>query len=93
MLLEAPTGVSRQLDSFPDDVRKQVVVTEPQAPRLYGLPKIYKRDVSLRLIDGSFYELMDGVEMESPLPPVVYNLFLERFESLAIEATVDTPTV
>ncbi|GJQ70462.1 hypothetical protein Trydic_g22875 [Trypoxylus dichotomus] len=43
--------------------------------------------------DGSFYEQTDGVAMDSPLSPVVANLFMEQFESLAIETAVDKPTV
>ncbi|GJQ83759.1 hypothetical protein Trydic_g6791 [Trypoxylus dichotomus] len=36
--------------SLPDDVKKQVTVTEALPPRLCGLPKIQKRDVSLGAI-------------------------------------------
>ncbi|GJQ76212.1 hypothetical protein Trydic_g1953 [Trypoxylus dichotomus] len=64
MLLEPPTYVTRQrepmlsalretnglvkVSSLPDDVKKQVTVTEALPKRLYGLPKIHKRDVPLR---------------------------------------------
>ncbi|GJQ76066.1 hypothetical protein Trydic_g10279 [Trypoxylus dichotomus] len=43
--------------------------------------------------DGSFYEETDGVAMAGPLSPVVANLFMEQFESLAIETAVNKPTV
>ncbi|GJQ75347.1 hypothetical protein Trydic_g23526 [Trypoxylus dichotomus] len=43
--------------------------------------------------DGSFYEHTDGVAMGSLLSPAVANLFMGRFESLAIETAVDKPTV
>ncbi|GJQ66633.1 hypothetical protein Trydic_g4603 [Trypoxylus dichotomus] len=43
--------------------------------------------------DGSFYKQTDGVAMGSLLSPVVANLFMEQFESLAIETAVDKPTV
>ncbi|GJQ82611.1 hypothetical protein Trydic_g19635 [Trypoxylus dichotomus] len=43
--------------------------------------------------DGSFYQQTDGVAMGSPLSPVVANLFMEQFESLAIETAVDKHTV
>ncbi|GJQ76307.1 hypothetical protein Trydic_g2034 [Trypoxylus dichotomus] len=36
--------------SLPDEVKKQVIVTEALPPRLYGLPKIHKRDIPLRPI-------------------------------------------
>ncbi|GJQ70125.1 hypothetical protein Trydic_g22595 [Trypoxylus dichotomus] len=66
MLLEPSTYVTRQRDptssvlretnklvrasSLPDDVKKQVIVTEALRPRLYGLPKIRKRDIPFRPI-------------------------------------------
>ncbi|GJQ72696.1 hypothetical protein Trydic_g1353 [Trypoxylus dichotomus] len=66
MLLEPSTQVTRQRDptssvlretnklvrasSFPDEVKKQVTVTEALPPRLYGLPKIHKQDIPLRPI-------------------------------------------
>ncbi|GJQ80596.1 hypothetical protein Trydic_g19999 [Trypoxylus dichotomus] len=183
MLLEPPTYVTCQRDptssvlretnklvkvsSLPDNVKKQVIVTEAIPPRLYGLPKIQKRDVLLRPIvsaigaptyllpkhltttatlhrrkselysrfialrgktredtiqpglryiadlfppditqlfkhylrtsffvwDGSFYEQTDGVAMGNPVSPVIANLFMEQFESLAIETAVDKPTI
>ncbi|GJQ73972.1 hypothetical protein Trydic_g18902 [Trypoxylus dichotomus] len=43
--------------------------------------------------DGSFYEQTDRVAMGSPLSPVVANLFMEQFESLAVETAADKPTV
>ncbi|GJQ72989.1 hypothetical protein Trydic_g1626 [Trypoxylus dichotomus] len=43
--------------------------------------------------DGSFYEQTDGVAMDSPLSLVVANLFIEQFESLAIETAVNKPRV
>ncbi|GJQ74561.1 hypothetical protein Trydic_g21422 [Trypoxylus dichotomus] len=36
---------------------------------------------------------LHGVAMGCPLSPVVANLFMEQFESLAIETAVDKPTV
>ncbi|GJQ86497.1 hypothetical protein Trydic_g10399 [Trypoxylus dichotomus] len=66
MLREPPTYVTHQrhhtfsmlretsrlvkVSSLPDDVKKQVTVTDVLPPRLYGLPKIQKRDVPLRPI-------------------------------------------
>ncbi|GJQ73120.1 hypothetical protein Trydic_g1748 [Trypoxylus dichotomus] len=149
MLLEPSTVVREtnrlvKVSSLLDDVKKQVTVTEALSPKLYGLPKIHKRDVPLRPIMNpigtptyllpkhittllpsihrwktylysrfsalrgkysgrynstqdqllrSFYEQTDGVAMESPLSPVVANLFVEQFKSLAIETAVDKPTV
>ncbi|GJQ88839.1 hypothetical protein Trydic_g2977 [Trypoxylus dichotomus] len=46
------SSVVREIDrlikvsSLPDDVKKQVTVTGTLLPRLYGLPKIHKRDVT-----------------------------------------------
>ncbi|GJQ88703.1 hypothetical protein Trydic_g20299 [Trypoxylus dichotomus] len=37
-----------KVSSFPDDMKKHVTVTEALPPRLYGLPKIHKRNISLR---------------------------------------------
>ncbi|GJQ82924.1 hypothetical protein Trydic_g5927 [Trypoxylus dichotomus] len=43
--------------------------------------------------DGSFYEQTDGVAIGNPLSPVVANLLMEQFESLAIETAVDKPAI
>ncbi|GJQ67015.1 hypothetical protein Trydic_g7996 [Trypoxylus dichotomus] len=43
--------------------------------------------------DGNFYEQTDGITMGSSLSSVAANLFMKRFESLAIETAVDKPTV
>ncbi|GJQ65350.1 hypothetical protein Trydic_g7463 [Trypoxylus dichotomus] len=65
MLFEPPTYVTRErrpmssavketnrllrVSSLPDDMKEQVTVTEALPPKLYGLPKIHKRNVPLRL--------------------------------------------
>ena len=36
-------------------------------------------------LQGRFFEQMDGAAMGSPLSPVVANLFMEAFESRALE--------
>ncbi|GJQ70377.1 hypothetical protein Trydic_g22808 [Trypoxylus dichotomus] len=41
---------SVRASSLPDDVKKQVIITEALPPRLHGLPKIHKRDIPLRPI-------------------------------------------
>ncbi|GJQ70297.1 hypothetical protein Trydic_g22735 [Trypoxylus dichotomus] len=43
--------------------------------------------------DSSFCEQRDGIAMRSPLSLVLANLFMEHFESLAIETEVDKPTI
>ncbi|GJQ72197.1 hypothetical protein Trydic_g3288 [Trypoxylus dichotomus] len=42
--------LNMKASSLPDDIEKQVIVTEALPPRLYGLPKIHKQDVPLRPI-------------------------------------------
>ncbi|GJQ65790.1 hypothetical protein Trydic_g3914 [Trypoxylus dichotomus] len=39
-----------QVSSFPDDVKKQVTVREALPPKVYGLPKIHKRNIPFRPI-------------------------------------------
>ncbi|GJQ78547.1 hypothetical protein Trydic_g11659 [Trypoxylus dichotomus] len=77
------------------------LIAECFAPPAYPAPNLtwYVNDqrhclrTSYSVWDGSFYEQTDGVAMGSPLSPVVANLFMEQFESLAIETAVDKPTV
>ena len=38
--------------------------------------------------DGEFYEQLDGAAMGSPVSPVIANIFMEHFESLAVDSTV-----
>ena len=49
------------------------------------------RGRSKYIIDGQFYEQMDGVAMGSPLSPVIVNFFMEDFERKAIEQAMHKP--
>lgn len=44
------------------------------------------------VFDGHFYEQVEGAPMGSPLSPVVANLFLEDFETRALDSAADKPS-
>ena len=39
-----------------------------------------QKDTTARLLEGTFYEQIDGVATVSPLAPRVTNIFMEKFE-------------
>jgi hypothetical protein len=42
--------------------------------------------------DGTFYEQTDGTTMDSPLAPVILNIYLESFERQAVDTGSKEPT-
>jgi len=43
--------------------------------------------------NGSIYEQQEGAAMESPVSPVIANLYMEVFEELAIESAPYKPKI
>jgi hypothetical protein len=44
-------------------------------------------------VDDKFFQQKDGMAMESSLPPIVSNIFMEHFEKLALDATQYKPSL
>ncbi|GJQ81295.1 hypothetical protein Trydic_g20510 [Trypoxylus dichotomus] len=57
------------------------------------ITQLFKHCLTTSYFVCGFYEQMGGVAIGCSLNPVVANLFMDRFESLAIETAMDKPRV
>ena len=45
------------------------------------------------MFQGQYYQQMEGAAMESPLSPIVFNIFMEHFEKEALETAPHPPSL